>query len=169
MLLGQESATSARRTDLRIAVGDVGIHLEAKRLASKGQWCHGYVHEGMARFVTCAYGSGEDLGMMIGYVQQPRPDGLLDCVNGFIYNHAYMGYTHQLAATTGHSQGLWHESNHDRVANGPINIIVNVTPLHPPGNRSANTSGSASAASAATRSITPYFRSICAVDLANVA
>lgn len=123
MLLGQQSATTARRADIRISVGELGIHLEAKRLAARGRWCHDYVYEGMARFVTSAYGAGEGLGMMIGYVQQPTSNGLLGRVNGFICSHASMGNAHQLAAAPGHSTGLWHESTHERVAGIAIKLL----------------------------------------------
>jgi hypothetical protein len=123
MLLGQESATTARRADVRIAVGEVGIHLEAKRLAAKGQWCHDYVHEGMARFVTSAYGSNETLGMMIGYVQQSKPDGLLQDVNSFVRDHVAMGDAHQLATAPDLNHGIWHASDHARVVDVAIRLV----------------------------------------------
>lgn len=123
MLLGLDSATTARRADLRIGIGEVGIHLEAKRLAEKGPWCYDYVDKGMVRFVSSAYGSGESLGMMIGYVQQPKLDGLLESVNDVVCDHESMGETHQLAAAPGHSQGEWHESNHERAMDDAIKLL----------------------------------------------
>lgn len=129
MMAGLASAASAQRPDLRISVRGAGIHVEAKRLRVGGSWCRNYVHRGMARFVTSSYGSGEPLGLMVGYVQQANANGLLQRVNGFVQGHPAMGSEHQLAATSGNRHGSWHRSTHVRTADVAIQLLHVWVPL----------------------------------------
>ncbi|MGK2865120.1 MAG: hypothetical protein ACSLFA_00500 [Mycobacterium sp.] len=98
MLAGEESVVKTRRPDLCITIGQTGIHVECKRLVISGPWCHHYVHKGIERFVSSSYGANEQQGMMVGYIQQATPDGLLGSVNGYVEAHPMMGSSHQLAA-----------------------------------------------------------------------
>ncbi|MGW9111841.1 hypothetical protein [Microbacterium sp. NPDC055683] len=122
MLAGTESIVGASRPDLRIHVGDSGVLLEAKRLTDTAQHCRAYVDDGMARFVSSAYGAAEGWGVMVGYVQQPTTAGIEPRVNGFVKAHSLMGTGHELVpqSTNVHSEKL--RSSHVRTSGKPINL-----------------------------------------------
>ncbi len=122
MLVGDEPVTTAARPDLCFTIGHVGVHVECKRLQAHGAWCRDYVQKGMARFVDSVYGAGSPLGVMVGYVQQPAPDGLLGAVNGYVETHPSMGSDHRLVATQPAPFGLRHRSHHPRNPDIPIEL-----------------------------------------------
>lgn len=62
MLAGTESIVGASRADLRIHAGETTVLIEAKRLTDTAKHCRAYVDDGMARFVSSAYGAADGLG-----------------------------------------------------------------------------------------------------------
>lgn len=123
MIAGEQSVVGARRPDVRISIGQAGIHVECKRLRLRGAWCRDYVQRGIARFVSSSYGFGESSGMMVGYVQQDSADGLLAPVNGFVNTHSSMGSGHQLVAIRGERCVSRYLSSHVRPADDPIDLL----------------------------------------------
>lgn len=122
MLAGEASGMSAKRPDVCLSVGRSAIHVECKRLRVDGSWCRDYVGQGMARFVGSSYGAGEALGLMVGYVQQEKSNGLLDAVNSVVLSTASMGSSHQLTASAAESFGTSHHSTHARASDVPIEL-----------------------------------------------
>jgi len=120
MLHAIESVTTSARSDLRIFVRTGSVIVEAKRLASTGEWCKNYVNEGMARFVDMTYAAADKFAMMVGYVQQPSVDGLRDRVNKYVLKHELMGPSHVLNDEENRRHSHWLASVHQRKTGGPI-------------------------------------------------
>lgn len=122
MMNGTEPATHAARPDLRISVHGRGVFIEAKRLTDTGDWARKYVYDGMARFVSSAYAAEENVGMMVGYVQQPATDGLRARVNAYVANHQLMGPGNELSEHLARRHAVHLESAHTRAAGPPIQL-----------------------------------------------
>ena len=97
MLAGLSAPDSARRPDLVIAVGQIEIHVEAKRLSTAGPLPRLYVMEGMMRFVrgNYAWASG-DRGLMLSYNLSEAPAATAGAVNAVIHSSAELGPSHEL-------------------------------------------------------------------------
>ena len=100
ILKGKQSATTAKRPDLRFEVGQAGRTIECKRIAATGPWARRYVDDGLARFVTGTYGHAEATGFMIGYVLGGQFPSLVNRINYYIQRHADMGQDQQVKVTT---------------------------------------------------------------------
>ena len=120
MLAGTQSVVGASRPDLRIHVGESGVLLEAKRLTNTARHCRAYVEEGMARFVSSAYGARSDWGLMLGYVQDATVAVIEPRVNGFVNTHAIMGEGHQLVPQRADAISARLRSSHARASGLPI-------------------------------------------------
>ncbi|GAB3917972.1 hypothetical protein GCM10011575_42340 [Microlunatus endophyticus] len=122
MIEGLVSPSSARRPDIRFTASDTGLSLECKRLLAPAVWHQDYVHKGMERFVTSAYGAGESLGLMVGYLQDVTVDACLPSINKYIAAHTAMGNPHQLSDDHAASYGTWYRSDHARSGDVPIHL-----------------------------------------------
>lgn len=123
MWAGDASVTAAQRPDVRLSVGHTGVAVEAKRLVAGGSWPRKYVHDGMARFASSSYGAGEQIGLMVGYVQDSSTDGILPAVNARIETHPLMGSGHQLNDERSTRHGTWYQSNHVRPKDVSIRLL----------------------------------------------
>lgn len=122
MLEGRASPKAAKRPDLRLDAGSRGLSIECKRLQTATSWYQDYVDKGMARFVSSAYGAGESLGVMVGYLQSVTADVCIQPINQFIVAHAAMGGDHQLSDDQTASYGTWYESEHARPGDTTIRL-----------------------------------------------
>ncbi|MEA2432657.1 MAG: hypothetical protein QOG54_114 [Actinomycetota bacterium] len=124
MLLGQDSAASMRRPDLRISLGlEAKLMVECKRLSLDSSHPAEYVHEGMYRFVTGAYAPMDTLGAMMGYIIADEPTAIANAINTQIDAHDGMGTSHRLEVGTVLSAIPFHyKSSHVRMARSQIEL-----------------------------------------------
>lgn len=129
ILLGEQSATTAKRPDLRIKVDDVGRTIECKRIAATGSWARKYVHEGLARFVTGSYGHAETTGFMIGYALSSHLPNLVNRINTCIQGHSNMGHGQQITLKSHSPPTLVGVSRHSRSSSQPSQSPIDITHL----------------------------------------
>lgn len=97
MLAGLADPVAAKRPDLVISVGQVEVHVEAKRLALAKQLPRLYVIEGMMRFVGHRYAwDPGDRGMMMSYNVMDAPSATVAAVNSVVSAELSLGPAHQL-------------------------------------------------------------------------
>lgn len=99
MRRGLADPARARRPDLNFRVGEVVVHVEAKRLHLRDGLPRLYVDEGMRRFIDGHYPASPDgCGYMLAYVlNDPPPDAVAE-VNAIISGAPDLGPKHVLGA-----------------------------------------------------------------------
>jgi hypothetical protein len=97
MLAGTADPTSARRPDMILSVGQVEVHVEAKRLSASNPLPRLYVTEGMMRFIHGEYAwSPRDRGVMLSYNLTDDPAIGAAAVNNVVHGLPSLGPTHEL-------------------------------------------------------------------------
>lgn len=115
MLNGTVRPTRARRPDLRIGVDTVKRRLECKRLDDLPALTREYVANGMARFITGAYGPQDPSGYMIGYGKPGTSSPtIVSRINEQLVERLAHPPESTLREVAARDAWSWYESRHDR-------------------------------------------------------
>jgi hypothetical protein len=97
MLAGAAYPASAKRPDIILSVGQVEVHVEAKRLSASNPLPNLYVTEGMMRFIHREYAwATTDRGVMLSYNLADDPATAVAAVNNVVRGLPNLGPAHQL-------------------------------------------------------------------------
>lgn len=123
VLQGLATAKTARRPDLRFAVGPRSYILECKRLSLATVFIRAYVDDGIGRFRDVGYAELEGAGAMMGFVQADDPLDIVDAINRDIPGRAGFRASETLTVTAPPpANPSTYSSHHPRVGLGTIDL-----------------------------------------------